>query len=333
MRLLVSWLREFVDVPASPEEIAGTLGLRGFEVASIEPLERRRRGDRFRDHRQPARLPERARTRAGGRYRVRSPRSRCRRPTLARRSHLRQVADWRIGSRQGDDRGRGPVPALRGRRRRRDHRAVARVAGDAARSGWRPPDQQSGRHHQLRAARARPSDARLRPRAPRRRRAAHPHGETGRDAAGRSTTSSASSTPTCSSSQTRIARRRSPASWAARHPRCRARRRLSRSRARTSSRRPSGRPASGWVSRPRRRRGSSAARDINAPVVALERALALMEQIGAGRVVGSDRRHVSAAARCRTRCICACEAPRAAARRRGRSSRRRTHSPQPRVSA
>src|SRR3982751_3056007 len=38
MRLLVSWLREFVDVPASPEEIAGTLGLRGFEVASIEPL-------------------------------------------------------------------------------------------------------------------------------------------------------------------------------------------------------------------------------------------------------------------------------------------------------
>jgi phenylalanyl-tRNA synthetase beta chain len=38
MRLLVSWLREFVDVPASPEEIAGTLGLRGFEVASIELL-------------------------------------------------------------------------------------------------------------------------------------------------------------------------------------------------------------------------------------------------------------------------------------------------------
>jgi phenylalanyl-tRNA synthetase beta chain len=39
MRLLVSWLRDFVDVPASPEEIAGTLGLRGFEVASIEPLD------------------------------------------------------------------------------------------------------------------------------------------------------------------------------------------------------------------------------------------------------------------------------------------------------
>src|SRR5437588_4705697 len=37
MRLLISWLRDFVDVPASAEEIAATLALRGFEVASIEP--------------------------------------------------------------------------------------------------------------------------------------------------------------------------------------------------------------------------------------------------------------------------------------------------------
>src|SRR3990172_4723835 len=36
MRLLVSWVRDFVDVAASPEEIAGALGVRGFEVASIE---------------------------------------------------------------------------------------------------------------------------------------------------------------------------------------------------------------------------------------------------------------------------------------------------------
>jgi phenylalanyl-tRNA synthetase beta chain len=39
MRLVVSWLREFVDVKASAEEIAGTLALRGFEVASIEQLD------------------------------------------------------------------------------------------------------------------------------------------------------------------------------------------------------------------------------------------------------------------------------------------------------
>src|SRR5712691_5462071 len=37
MRLLVSWVRDFVDVKASPEEIADRLGLRGFEVAAIEP--------------------------------------------------------------------------------------------------------------------------------------------------------------------------------------------------------------------------------------------------------------------------------------------------------
>jgi len=38
MRLLVSWLREFVDVTASPEEIGAGLGLRGFELAGIEPF-------------------------------------------------------------------------------------------------------------------------------------------------------------------------------------------------------------------------------------------------------------------------------------------------------
>jgi len=38
MRLVLSWLREFVDIKASAEEIADTLSLRGFEVASIESL-------------------------------------------------------------------------------------------------------------------------------------------------------------------------------------------------------------------------------------------------------------------------------------------------------
>src|SRR5262249_31824277 len=38
MRLVISWLREFVDVNATPEEIAATIGLRGFEVAAIEHL-------------------------------------------------------------------------------------------------------------------------------------------------------------------------------------------------------------------------------------------------------------------------------------------------------
>src|SRR5262245_58842630 len=38
MRLLVSWLRDFVDVGVSGPEIAETLGLRGFEVAAVEPF-------------------------------------------------------------------------------------------------------------------------------------------------------------------------------------------------------------------------------------------------------------------------------------------------------
>jgi phenylalanyl-tRNA synthetase beta chain len=38
MRLVLSWLKEFVDVAASAEQIAETMALRGFEVASIEAL-------------------------------------------------------------------------------------------------------------------------------------------------------------------------------------------------------------------------------------------------------------------------------------------------------
>jgi phenylalanyl-tRNA synthetase beta chain len=38
MKLLLSWVRDFVDVKASAEDIAETLGLRGFEVASVEPV-------------------------------------------------------------------------------------------------------------------------------------------------------------------------------------------------------------------------------------------------------------------------------------------------------
>src|SRR3954471_20507821 len=38
MKLVLSWLREFVDITAPADEIAGTIGLRGFEVASVEQL-------------------------------------------------------------------------------------------------------------------------------------------------------------------------------------------------------------------------------------------------------------------------------------------------------
>jgi phenylalanyl-tRNA synthetase beta chain len=38
VKILVSWLRDFVDVPASPEDIARTMSVRGFAVESIEPM-------------------------------------------------------------------------------------------------------------------------------------------------------------------------------------------------------------------------------------------------------------------------------------------------------
>jgi len=36
MKVPVSWLRDFVDVPVSPEELGETLTLRGFELSAIE---------------------------------------------------------------------------------------------------------------------------------------------------------------------------------------------------------------------------------------------------------------------------------------------------------
>ena len=38
MKILVSWLRDFVDVPGTPEEIARTMSVRGFAVEGIEPI-------------------------------------------------------------------------------------------------------------------------------------------------------------------------------------------------------------------------------------------------------------------------------------------------------
>jgi phenylalanyl-tRNA synthetase beta chain len=39
LRILLSWLRDFVDVPGTAEEIAGTMSVRGFAVESIDHLD------------------------------------------------------------------------------------------------------------------------------------------------------------------------------------------------------------------------------------------------------------------------------------------------------
>ena len=53
MRLLISWLRDFVDVRASAGDIALGLALRGFEVASVEGHGDDAHGQRHHDHDRP----------------------------------------------------------------------------------------------------------------------------------------------------------------------------------------------------------------------------------------------------------------------------------------
>ena len=122
--------------------------------------------------------------------------------------------------------------------------------------------------------------------------------------------------PTCWSSPTATARRRSPASWAARRPRCRRRRRTVAFESAyfkpASVRRTSKRLGLKTEASSRFERGA----DINAPVVALQRAIALMEQIGAGRVVGADRRRATRSRAGRRGCTCAATRLARAARRR-----------------
>ena len=131
----------------------------------------RDRRHRLRNHRQPARLPERRRPRARslGGVRHAAPAGRCR-PGRARGGRRRHDGDR-------DDRGPRRVPALRRPGGAGVHRAVARLAGRAPARRRRAPDQQRGGRDQLRAARARAAHARLRPRAargPGRPRAARP---------------------------------------------------------------------------------------------------------------------------------------------------------------
>ena len=40
MKLLISWVRDFVDITVPPRALADTMALRGFEVASVEPVGR-----------------------------------------------------------------------------------------------------------------------------------------------------------------------------------------------------------------------------------------------------------------------------------------------------
>src|SRR5581483_5244127 len=38
VKVLFSWLKDFVDVPGTPEDVARTMSVRGFAVEGIEPI-------------------------------------------------------------------------------------------------------------------------------------------------------------------------------------------------------------------------------------------------------------------------------------------------------
>ena len=169
VRLLVSWLRDFVDVRSRPPSWRELLSMRGFELAAIEPVpgRRRRLRHRLRDHGQPARLPERDRPRARGGDGAR-PAAAEPSPAAGPPLRLAAVETGRSDRVRVEHRGPRAVPAIRRRSGGGRRRTLAGLARRTAGGGRRAADQQHRRHHQLRAAGDRPADARVRPRRARR---------------------------------------------------------------------------------------------------------------------------------------------------------------------
>ena len=295
---------------STPPTLAARPALAGFEVASVEPLGDRRRRDRLRGHGQPARLPQRHRPRARGRDACTGTRPQAHR--LRQRSRRSRPVDARRRC-AVTDRGRRALPALR-RGRRRRHASARRRPG--WRRGCRPPASvrsativditnyvllelgqpmhafdldEAGRAASCASARARAGETITTldgaERDARRRHAGH--------------------------RRPRSRRRRSPASWAAPTARCPARPRRSSFESAyfkpASVRRTSKRLGLKTEASSRFERGA----DIDAAVVALARACALMEQIGAGqcRATAGSTRVPSRGAGRRAFDVRACVAP------------------------
>ncbi len=171
MKVLYSWLREFVDVPGPAPDVAARLSVRGFAVEGIEGTG----DDAVIDFEVTANRPDClsiARPGARGGHRVRPAAARAgRRRTAHGGTRVAGAARPRraVGNCRRA-RGPGAWPPLCGRRRRRHGRPVAGVDAGAAQERRRASDQQRGGHHQLRAARARAADACLRLHEDRRRR-------------------------------------------------------------------------------------------------------------------------------------------------------------------
>ena len=293
MKLLVSWLRELADVRLPVADLASLLSMRGFEVASIEPVDSG--GDAVIDFEITANRPDclsvagLAREAATAcRVPLRLPWDEAGRPVSTVRPPAAPTAEPARRRRpRGRHRGPRPLPAIRRRGGRGARRTVARLAGRAAHRRRRPPDQQRRGRHQLRPARDRAPDARVRPRAARRGASCARAARGPASGSARWTARTARSTP----GMLVIADAAAPQAvagvmggaasevWAGTRliafesayfqP--------------ASVRRTSRRLGLKSEASSRFERGT----DINAPVVALERACALLEQIGAGRRAGA----------------------------------------------
>ncbi len=173
MRLLLSWVRDFVDVTASAEDIAEKLALRGFEVASIDHLAD---DDAVIDFEVTANRPDCLSVQ--GFAREIGDGLRPLGPHAVGGAGLQDPAGRgrfrRIRSSQGHDRRRGRLSAVRGGNRRHLARQLARVDDDASAGRRGQADQPDRGCHQLCADGARPSAPCLRSRSARGPRIAHP---------------------------------------------------------------------------------------------------------------------------------------------------------------
>ena len=205
MKVLFSWLREFVDVPGTAADVAARMSVRGFAVEGIDGAG----DDAVIDFEVTANRPDclsvlglaREVATAYG-LPLREPAEDAALATLipaARTEVSVHLDDPDLGPRYA-----GAVADV-------TVGAVARLAAGASASRRRAPDQQRRRHHQLRAARARPADARLRPREDRRRRDPGARAPAPARGSRRSTARAARWRRTCSSLPTRPRRSRLPA--------------------------------------------------------------------------------------------------------------------------
>ncbi len=187
MKVPLSWIREFVDVTASAEEIGTLMGVRGLRarrpraMASLSEHGEPTGDDVVMDFDVTANRPDCMSASIGIAREIATAYGLAACDASALAGRRRTIGRTSAVGRPGHDRRSGSVRPLCRRDRRRHRRPVAAVDAGSADDVRRAADQQHRRHHQLRDARARPADARLRSREDARRRDHGAPRQAGRD--------------------------------------------------------------------------------------------------------------------------------------------------------